>query len=142
MFAPQDMMLISCRLNAACLKHQHDGLLGRTGPVHDPFGDGDALARIQFYRLVFEIDEQLPFRNKEELVIIVVLMPMEFAFHDPDSHDAFIHLCQGLIEPFIGTGRHHLGNVDALEVAEFCIQPGHVVEFVFHFEFYGTLCKN
>jgi len=98
-------------------------------------GNGDPLLRFQLDGAVTQVDEQLPFEYKKELVVIVVLVPVIFTLHDAEAHHAVIHLGEGLIEPFVRTFRNELGNVHPFEVVEFHVELCDVVEFVFHVDY-------
>ncbi len=50
--------------------------------MYNPLRDYKALARLQVDRLAFEVDDKMTVEHKEELVIVVVLVPMVFTLHD------------------------------------------------------------
>ncbi len=83
-----------------------------TGPVHHPFGDGGSLIGPEFYRAVFEVYEEATFENEEEFVVIVVLVPVKFAFDDADAYHAVVDLCECLVPPFFFAGGYYGRDVD------------------------------
>jgi len=52
------------------------GSLHGPGPVHQTFQNHESLARSQFERAFFEVDEHFAFHRVEELVVIGVLAPV------------------------------------------------------------------
>ena len=70
-----------------------------------PEGDGGA---------VFEIDQEFAVEDQEELVLVVVLVPVELAFEDAESHDSIVYRGQRLVEP--GLVRRDLGTGDRLRM--------------------------
>src|SRR5690348_4914804 len=56
---------VSCRFYGAGFYHQHNGLFGSPGTMHNAFCDGCSLVGIQFYSPVFQVYEQLAFQHKE-----------------------------------------------------------------------------
>ena len=69
--------------------------------MQNSFGYDKALQWSEIDDAVFEIDEQPPLHHVEELIIIVVFVPMVFAFDDTDAHHRIIDLAQRLIEPLV-----------------------------------------
>ena len=64
---------------------------GRAGAVHDPVGHGEALVRIERHRLVpLDVDWQLAREHEEELVFVVVLVPVKVAVEDAQAHDRVV----------------------------------------------------
>ena len=58
--------------------------------MHDATADGHALVWLQLNRPILEVHEKPAAKNKKELVVLVVLMPMILAFHDADADNAVI----------------------------------------------------
>lgn len=100
--------------------------------MEDAFSNGKALPRLQCYCPIFQVDQQLTFPYKKEFVILLVFMPVVFAFDDADTDDAVVHLCQCLVKPFICACFYHFGDIDQLEVIEFYVQLCYVRELLFH----------
>src|SRR5579863_2004604 len=59
--------------------HEDHGLLGAPGAVDDALGDDEALPGLELDGLVLEVHEELPVEDEEELVVLVVLVPVVFA---------------------------------------------------------------
>ena len=66
--------------------------------------------------LTFEFDQQLPAHDEEELVAIVVLVPVILAFDDSDSDHRSVDLSQGLIESARIALGDNLVDVDQVHV--------------------------
>ena len=79
--------------------HQDDRLLRRSRAVHDAFGHDESLARLQHDSPILEIDQEKSLDDVEELVEIVVLVPVILSLHDTDSHDRVVDPAQRLVEP-------------------------------------------
>ena len=61
--------------------------------------------RIQHDRVpVIQVDEQLSVEHEEELVGLVVLVPVKLAFDDAETDDRVIDGRQGLVEPRLMRG--------------------------------------
>src|SRR5215207_6530690 len=72
------------------LDHEDHRALGRSRAMHHTLRHDEPLARQQFdyppwglaVGALLEVDEEPPLDDVEELVIVVVLMPVIFALHD------------------------------------------------------------
>jgi hypothetical protein len=49
----------------------------------------------------FEINEEVPIQDKEELVIFVVLMPVVLALDHAQADNGVVHLAQCLVVPLV-----------------------------------------
>lgn len=75
---------------------------------------------------IVEIDEQLAFENQEELVLVIMLVPVELALDDPEPYDGVVDRGQGLVEPgFVGLYLRR--DVDQREAAVLVIEVNVVV---------------
>jgi hypothetical protein len=63
--------------------------------------DDDGVAGVELDGFVFEVDEELAFHREEEFVIVVVLVPVVFAFDNADADDGVVDLAKGLVEPLV-----------------------------------------
>src|SRR5438046_2954911 len=72
------------RHDAASLDHQHHRALRRPRTMHHPFWYHHALSRRELKRPAFDVDEQLAFDDVKELVVIIVLVPVVFAFDNAE----------------------------------------------------------
>jgi hypothetical protein len=100
--------------------------------MHNTFCDRDALIGIQLDGLVFEIDQELTFEDEEKFIVVVVFVPVVFAFDDAEANYAVVYVGEGLVEPLMRAFPHELVYVHTLEVFEFYIEVGDVVELIFH----------
>ncbi len=55
--------------------------------MHDALRHREALLRDQFHRPTLEINEKFSLHDVEELIFVVVLMPVEFALNHPEPND-------------------------------------------------------
>src|SRR5215216_2097533 len=120
------------RLYGTCLHHQHDSFLWRSGTMQKTFGNGYTLIGIQFDCLVFKVNLQLSFEHKEEFIVMIVLVPMIFAFYNSNSNNAVIHFCQRLIEPFVLAFFHNARDINQRKVLKLDIKIGHIGELLGH----------
>lgn len=61
-----------------------------------------ALLRAQLDNSILEIHDEPAFEDKEELVIVVVFMPVIFTLHDTQPNNRVVDLAQRLVVPAIG----------------------------------------
>src|SRR6185312_8470791 len=83
------------------LDHQHNRALGGARPVHNAFWNHDPLAWRQFNRAALQVDEELSFHDVEELVIVLVLVPVIFALNHSEPHYRVVHFTEGLVVPLV-----------------------------------------
>ncbi len=69
----------------------------------------------EFLRPPFQIDQETSLNDIEELVEIVVLVPVVFALHDSETDDRVVDLAKSLVVPGIGARIDARLNVNALE---------------------------
>ena len=100
--------------------------------MDDTFGDRKTLPGVEGDRTVFEVDQELTVEDKKEFVVLIVFVPVVFAFDDPDADNAAIDLREGLVEPFVCGGLYDRGDVDELEMVVFDVEEGGVGELLFH----------
>ena len=84
----------------------------------NPLGNDDALARLEREGLVVEIDEQAAFEHVEELILVVVLVPVVFALDHGEAHDRAVDFAQRLVEPLVRAGVGQRFFVDEFERAD------------------------
>lgn len=83
--------------------------------MEDASWDREALVRPQYDPFILKIDNELSAQGKEELVFLIVLVPMEFAFlkyADPDN--TIVYLAERLIVPFLFHARGKRWNIHEL----------------------------
>ena len=81
------MALVSRRNDSRVFHHQDDGALRSTGPIFETPGHDKALSRPQSDGTIRQIDQELAIQDEEELVVLVVLMPVAFSLHHAQVHD-------------------------------------------------------
>ena len=78
--------------------------------MHDAFGNDDSLARAEVdgARVVFcgggvlridEIDEQTAFDDVEELVLLLMVVPVIVSLDDAEANDGIVHVAERLVVP-------------------------------------------
>ena len=72
----------------------------------DAFGNDKSLLWLQVDRAIFEIDDKVPFQDKEELIVVLMFVPVILALHDPEANNGVVHLAKRLVIPCIGAGFH------------------------------------
>src|SRR5579871_6750576 len=96
---------VARRNDAGAFDHQDDGAFGSARAVHDALGHDEALARAEIDRALLQIDQEMPFEDEEELVQVVVLVPVILALHDAEANDGIVDPAQRLVVPTIGASR-------------------------------------
>ncbi len=76
------------------------------------FRHDETLPRTKLDHLVFKIDQEMAVENKEELVDVVVLVPVIFTLQHPQPHDRVVHLTKSLVVPFVRARIDQLRHVD------------------------------
>jgi len=61
----------------------------------------ESLLGIEFDSATFQIDCELSLDDVEELVFVIVLVPMEFTLQDAQTDHAVVDLTQRLVEPLV-----------------------------------------
>ena len=77
----------------------------------DAFGNDKSLVWLQINRAIFEIDDKVPLQDKEELIVVVMFVPVVLALQDPEANNGVVHLAERLVIPFIRARFHHGWNV-------------------------------
>src|SRR4051812_15635596 len=57
--------------------HQYDGALRRAGAMDDTLRHGESLLRRELNRAALKVDQEFALHHVEELVLLVVLVPVE-----------------------------------------------------------------
>ena len=73
--------------------------------MNDALRDNKALLSRKLDTLVLEIDDEATFQYKEELIVIVVFVPVILALHDAKTNDRTVHLTQRLVVPAVRARR-------------------------------------
>jgi hypothetical protein len=90
--------------------------------VLDPSWDGEALVGAEGDRFpVLKVNEQLSFKDQEEFVGVVVVVPVEIALDDPETYDGVVDRRKGLVEPRL-MHRRLCVDVDQGEMAKLVVE--------------------
>src|SRR6266567_4591174 len=80
--------------------------------MHDALRHRETLPRPELDRPPLEIDDPSSLDHVEELVLVVVLVPVEFTLHHAEAHDAVVHATERLVVPAVPAA------IDELERSE------------------------
>src|SRR5262245_6942316 len=105
---------VAGRHHAGALDHENDGALRGARAVHDPLRHREALPRPELDGPPFEIDDPSPLDHVEELVLMVVLVPVEFSLHHTEAHNAVVHATERLVVPTVSATLDELLDGDEL----------------------------
>src|SRR5262249_7136500 len=83
--------------------------------MEDTARDGETLSREQFHRAALEIDEKPSVDDVEELVLLLVLVPVILALEHPEPHNRVVDLRQRLVVPAISARVSQGLQVDELQ---------------------------
>lgn len=67
--------------------------------MDDPLWHDKSLPGLKLNGLLLKVDDEATLKNKEKLIVIVVLVPVVFALHHTQTNYGVIDLAQSLIEP-------------------------------------------
>lgn len=73
-------------------------------------------------RSIFKVDQELAFEDEKEFVVIVVHVPMVFAFDDAEPHNTVVDFCKGLVVPPLIAIIGQLLHVNRFEMLVFYIE--------------------
>src|SRR5262245_30550660 len=100
--------------------------------MHDAFWNRKPLSGCELYRPAFQVDDETALDHVEELVLRVVLVPVELALHDTESHDAIVYSGEGLVVPGVLAGIGERLNVDELQGSVAYVQVDRVRRLTAH----------
>jgi hypothetical protein len=83
--------------------------------VNNASGHDESLAGLEFNGSVLQIEQQQAFDGEEELVVVVVFVPVVLAFDEADADYRIVDLAEGLVEPLVILGVRDGVEVDAFE---------------------------
>src|SRR5690242_6110439 len=107
--------LVASRYDPGPLDHENHGSLWSPRPMQHTFWDAKPLSRCELDRSALQLDHKTALNHIEELVFVVVLVPVELSLHDAEPHDTVIHSAQCLVVPGVPACIDEFLNVDALE---------------------------
>ena len=81
---------VAGRFYRRLLEHQHYRALGSPGSVLGPFRDGVSLVRPELDRAFLRVEQQPAGQDEEELVFLIVLVPVELALDDRYADNAVV----------------------------------------------------
>ncbi len=92
--------------------------------MHHAPRDAEPLPRCEFDCPTFflEVDQETPFHHVEELVFLVVVVPVELALHDAEPHHAIVYAAERLVVPSVFDRPGELPDVNELQETERLVQ--------------------
>jgi hypothetical protein len=94
------------------------------------FGHDITFPWLKVDRFAFEVDDEVTVQHKEELVVIVVLVPVILALHDAQADDGLVDATERLVAPLVGAGIHKRLYVDDGESWELDVEVRRVGTFL------------
>ena len=87
-----------------------------------PFRHDETLIGQKLDRATFKVDDEPSTQDEEELIVVVVFVPVVFALHHTKAHHRLVYPAEGLIVPWVrdGLGQHR--DVDKLQGVELDIE--------------------
>src|SRR5207244_1681328 len=86
--------VIARRHDARTFDHQDHSPLRRPRPMNDSLRHHEALPRPQLHGAPFQVDEQPTLDDVEELVLVVVLVPVVLALNYAEPDDRVVHAAE------------------------------------------------
>ena len=83
--------------------------------MHHAARDRNSLARRQLDRPVLEVHDEPALHEEEELILVVVLVPVELAFQDAEANDRVVDAGECLVVPLVSARLYQRGDIDNLE---------------------------
>src|SRR5438445_380871 len=113
---------VARRDDPRALDHKNHAPLGGPRPMHHALRDRKPLSRCELDGPAFEINHETPLHDIEELVFLVVLVPVELALQHAEPHDAVVHAAKRLVIPGIRARIDERLNVNQLERSIFGVE--------------------
>src|SRR5262245_22241169 len=97
------------------LDHENHTSLRSARPMHHPFRNREPLSRCELDRPAFQVNYEAALDHVEELILLVVLMPVKLALHHAEPNDAVVHSAQRLVIPRVLAGIDECLNVNEFQ---------------------------
>src|ERR1700752_5403509 len=88
--------LIAGRYDARALRHQDHGEIGRARAMHHAFRHHESLEPLQIDGAVLQVDDEVPVEKEEELIVVVVLVPVILTLHETQANPRVVDLAEFL----------------------------------------------
>ncbi len=98
---------------------------------HAP-GYGEAVMRFEGDGPVFQVNEEPSLEDEEELVFLVVLVPVEFSLHHAEANDTLVDPAERLVVPLVLGGCDEAWDVNKLKEVELGLQVDSVLGLLRH----------
>src|ERR1700677_67037 len=92
---------VTGRHDAGGLDHQNDAFLRCACAMDHTIGHDKPFMRPESDRAILEVDQKLPIQAEEELIVLLVLMPVILSLHHTKPYHGAIHLAEGLVVPAV-----------------------------------------
>jgi hypothetical protein len=131
-FGPVSTGSVTRWFDRAPFHHEDDRSFRRSRPVDHSSRDRKPLVRSERYRPALQVNQQRALQDEEELVLLVVLVPVEFPFQDTEPNHAVVDATEGLVEPPLLARRDEAWHIDELEKTELHVQVDVVIGLLAH----------
>lgn len=88
--------------------------------------DHESLAGAELNIATLEVDQEAPLDDVEELVFVVVLMPMVFSFQDAKPDHGVVHCTKGLVVPRVTAVVRESLNINEFERIKQDVHVSHI----------------
>src|SRR5579872_4489610 len=88
---PYALLSIAGRNDRGGLDHEDHAAFGRARAVSHAFRHDEALTGKELDRALFEIDDEASAEHEEELVVVIMLVPMILALQDAEPDHGIVH---------------------------------------------------
>jgi hypothetical protein len=95
--------------------HQYDRSIGRSSAVYNALRNDEPFSRLQVNRFAFQVDNEVAIEHKEELVVVIVLMPVVLALHHAQANNGIVNFAQCLVVPLVRARLYKRGNINDRE---------------------------
>jgi hypothetical protein len=100
--------------DCGCFYHKNYCPFRGSRAMNDALRDNKPLLLTELDASILEIDDETTFQDKEELVVVVVFVPVILALHDAETNDRIVHLAQRLVVPAVRASRDQRWHVHQL----------------------------
>jgi hypothetical protein len=106
--------------------HKNYRPLRGASAMDDTFGNDKPFLWLQIDRPTLKIDDEVPLKNKEKFIIVLVFVPVIFALHDAKTYDGVIDLAKRLVIPAVRASSDERRDVHDTQPWKLHLQVGGV----------------
>jgi hypothetical protein len=90
--------------------------------MHNTPRNDETLIGQKFNRSTFEVDDELSTQYEEELIVVVVFVPVVFALHHAQAHYRVVYPTECLVVPLVRDGLGQRRHIDQLQWIELDVE--------------------